>query len=486
MERIALPLTILVTFALVASVQGALIDATPEKIEENKYSDFSNLPVTSALPTYIGSLFLGAFRAIAVDLLWQEYTEAKSKELYHEQQQIIELLVHLQPRNEETWSFLGWDLAFNLARMSRNPKEEWGYIRAGIERLLEGVQVNQNSVKLKYDIAETLYYKACWDPGRFQRKYLDLYAADREFQRMVLGGEPESDLPFEPARRWYRLTREKIQELDRAGDLESARLRQVATASGLLLSDSTMDIFIKETWFAEAMKRWNDGDYDLAEKPLGKAIETIDDILRMYRKESIPTEMLGKMREAYSDIRAAIPLVRQRTATRSKEDLIALLDRMEPVIAKYGNLEGGYILEWLSPLKREAGGDRHEFNDNFDTARWLNPGKPIKAFSIAPTAEDVDLFLIPIDDKIDDPALFVPRRVRIRITGTDKVGLRILLAAVGDHEHPVISQDLPGDREWADIVFDVPVETGYILAVMAASDRSRWNPTALYDVERIQ
>lgn len=478
-----------VLLLLLVGVQRELIDPTPEKTEEDRFSDFSNLPVSSALPAYIGSLFLGAFRAIAVDILWMEYSEANSKQLYHEQKQLVELLTHLQPRNEETWCYLGWDLAYNLAGMAPTPEEKWRYIREGLDRLMEGARINTNSVKILFDIASTLSFKATWQEGVFQHGYLESYAGDREFQRRLLGRDPDSTLPFEASRHWFLKAREKIRELSRKKGIEGARLSHTVSASGLALTDSTMDISIIETEYYEAMFHWHRGEYDKAAAPLERAIRGIDDLLRTYGDDAISSLLFRKKKALFTAILDAIPLVRENMRTPSPRALIEILGILEPAYLANAKTDGGYVYGWLSTVKQRAGGDVHEINDDLFSCRVLEPRRPIGRCTIAPTPGDVDVFAVRIDDGLEETEQYRPVAVRVAISGVKDLPIRIAVLPIGDafrrNVPPVHEMTTAGDRETETVVFTAAKETHYLITITSA-DPNRWLPDRVYAVELLE
>ena len=55
---------------LLAAVQHWGLERQPETVVEAPMKNLRNIPASQALPTYIASLFFGAFRAVAVDILW--------------------------------------------------------------------------------------------------------------------------------------------------------------------------------------------------------------------------------------------------------------------------------------------------------------------------------------------------------------------------------------------------------------------------------
>jgi hypothetical protein len=91
----------------------------------------SNLPASTVLPTYVATLFFGAFRAVAVDILWIQLRKVKEEKRWYEMKEVTEFISYVQPRNPEVWSHLGWDAAYNVANGFTDKEEGWKWVKYG-------------------------------------------------------------------------------------------------------------------------------------------------------------------------------------------------------------------------------------------------------------------------------------------------------------------------------------------------------------------
>ena len=66
------PVTLVVVALLIGALfllQGQVLEKSPEQRLERASQNLGELKASTLLPTYIGSLFLGSFRAVAIDIL---------------------------------------------------------------------------------------------------------------------------------------------------------------------------------------------------------------------------------------------------------------------------------------------------------------------------------------------------------------------------------------------------------------------------------
>ena len=100
-----------------------------------------------------GTLLLGGFRGIAVNIVWVRAMRLQwiEKEFF-ELVALYEIIQALQPRFPLVWSFSAWNMAYNIAALVDTPEEEWKWIQAGISDLKEGIKRNPRSFRLPLEL----------------------------------------------------------------------------------------------------------------------------------------------------------------------------------------------------------------------------------------------------------------------------------------------------------------------------------------------
>src|SRR5262245_59322208 len=90
------------------ALQALVLERTQVQRLERASMNLGELRASTLLPTYIGSLFLGSFRAVAIDILWiQMHRMGEEEHRYFERVEIMDLITKLQPRNPEAWAYMG-------------------------------------------------------------------------------------------------------------------------------------------------------------------------------------------------------------------------------------------------------------------------------------------------------------------------------------------------------------------------------------------
>ena len=239
------------TMGIVALLLGALfylqfgvLEKTEVQRLERASQNLGELRASDHLPTYVGSLFLGAFRAVAIDVLWiQMHRMGEEEHRYFERVEIMDLITKLQPRNPEAWAYQGWDAAFNIANHSRTSEyeaqarelrrrikaggpgiKEWEeqlkkteaiirkkdaqfrtWVRVGLRNLAKGSRYLPDDPYLKSEVAHTLWTKSSWSAGVMEEQFLKAIEEDKELQE-DLGEGPMPARPrtaFELSEIWF-------------------------------------------------------------------------------------------------------------------------------------------------------------------------------------------------------------------------------------------------------------------------------------------
>ena len=106
-----------------------------------------------------GTLMLGGFRGLACDLLWLRADSAKENGRFYESVALFEAISRIQPRFEQPWQFMSWDLAYNLSHEVEDRDAKWSWIIAGIDTNIRGVTRNPQSERLLRHLAWMFHHK---------------------------------------------------------------------------------------------------------------------------------------------------------------------------------------------------------------------------------------------------------------------------------------------------------------------------------------
>ncbi|MCE9591782.1 MAG: hypothetical protein K8S99_14805 [Planctomycetes bacterium] len=183
---------ILCIFLIIAGTIGASmmvpsINRQRNDLQLNTMSDAAvrTLPPNEALT----AAALSVFRGLAVDVLWYRMNRLKEEGSFYEINQISNWLVTLQPRFPAVWSFMAWNMAYNVSVATNTPEERWDWVNKGIRILRErGIPNNPNAIRLYREEAWIFFHKI----GQFSDNMNWYYKTRlaREWQE-VLGAPPD-------------------------------------------------------------------------------------------------------------------------------------------------------------------------------------------------------------------------------------------------------------------------------------------------------
>ena len=106
-----------------------------------------------------GTLLLGGFRGLACDLLWMRADGAKQAGRFYESVALFEAISRIQPRFEQPWQFMAWDLAYNLSHEVQERQAKWAWVVAGIRTAVRGCERNPQSERLLRHLAWIFHHK---------------------------------------------------------------------------------------------------------------------------------------------------------------------------------------------------------------------------------------------------------------------------------------------------------------------------------------
>jgi hypothetical protein len=108
---------------------------------------------------FAGTLLLGGFRGLASDLLWMRGLSAKDQGRFYESLALFETIVRIQPRFEQIWEYISWDIPYNIGREFEDEDSKWSWFLAGARFNVRGVQRNPQSERLLRHLAWLFHHK---------------------------------------------------------------------------------------------------------------------------------------------------------------------------------------------------------------------------------------------------------------------------------------------------------------------------------------
>ena len=148
---------ILTLFCLVGLVKTQnWIDDFHAKEPLNQSINNADIPATLAVTT----VALGPLRSLVVNVLWFRAIQQQDKGEYFDALQLAEWITKLQPTNASVWSYLAWNMAYNVAHDFANPEDRWQWISRGIRLLRdEGLRYNPNNRIIRQELARIYYHR---------------------------------------------------------------------------------------------------------------------------------------------------------------------------------------------------------------------------------------------------------------------------------------------------------------------------------------
>jgi hypothetical protein len=97
---------------------------------------------------FAGTLLLGGFRGLACDLLWVRADEGKDHGRYYESLALYRAISRIQPRFEQVWTYMAWDMAYNIGHEVEDEDAKWTWMLQGLEANARGCARNPQSERL--------------------------------------------------------------------------------------------------------------------------------------------------------------------------------------------------------------------------------------------------------------------------------------------------------------------------------------------------
>jgi hypothetical protein len=102
---------------------------------------------------FAGTLMLGGFRGLACDLLWMRADAAQEHGRYYESLALFQTISRVQPRFEHVWTYMSWNMAYNLVHEVEDEDAKWSWYLAGVQANVRGCERNPGSVRLLSHLA---------------------------------------------------------------------------------------------------------------------------------------------------------------------------------------------------------------------------------------------------------------------------------------------------------------------------------------------
>jgi len=109
---------------------------------------------------FLGTAFVGGFRAVAVDIAWVRAMRLEREQKWFELLTLVDLIANLQPRMIMVWKYNAWKMAYNITVAVDDPEEAWQWVKKGLEYLKKGSRRNPTSWEMPETIA-FFYYHRC-------------------------------------------------------------------------------------------------------------------------------------------------------------------------------------------------------------------------------------------------------------------------------------------------------------------------------------
>lgn len=152
-----------------AQVMDRQIEATTDQIDKGEQA------LTVLEPgEFVGTVALGGFRMIAVNILWVRALDNQEDDKHFSALADAELITKLQPNVPSVWSFIAWNLGYNISVLENSEEEGYQWVQSGIVKLREGCDRAKQSKKiweLRRDLGWFYYHRV--GPGfeGYNRKF---------------------------------------------------------------------------------------------------------------------------------------------------------------------------------------------------------------------------------------------------------------------------------------------------------------------------
>ncbi len=108
----------------------------------------------------VATAALGSFRGLAVDVMWYRLEMLKRDGKFHEANTLSQWITTLQPRFPQVWSFMAWNMAYNISVATYTPDERLAWVTKGIDLLRDkGIPFNPYAIRLYRELGWIFFHK---------------------------------------------------------------------------------------------------------------------------------------------------------------------------------------------------------------------------------------------------------------------------------------------------------------------------------------
>ena len=389
--------------AMLVGIQHFGLERTTETLTEAPLKRVAGLPASTVLPTYVATLFFGAFRAVAVDILWIQLRKVKEEKRWYEMKEVTQFISYVQPRNPEVWSHLAWDSAYNIANGFTDKEESWKWVKFGLLWLRKGITTLPNEPYLKHQLAYTLFHKVSWRDGELDLDLLRRIEGDAELQAAIPPDGMKSARPltaFELALPWLEWAREDLMDKE-----------YQITQMGLVLYPETMDGFARYCMVLQGFYDWQSNRHEKAKEWFVRARKQVADMVARTPEAPKTPGFEKRYRNSLSSIFKDWVLFYEKypelvdlelkARSRKPEDERKLLEVMQGLLVKYGPIDEQWLWTRYNPhamlnalkMRMAKGEDTLECNDSIEMASDFPEGN-LAAANLAPEGLDVDVYAL--------------------------------------------------------------------------------------------
>ena len=222
----------------------------------------------SDLPAQAMTLILGGFRGPYVMWLWVRVEDEKHKKVHFDLIDRYTKIAMLQSDYPQVWTFLGWNLAWNLPVQWQSLERRYQWIRRATEFLGEGFRKNPHSAQIAAGMGRIYSEKL----GRSQEAEYYRRRVREEFGRSV----------FLIAYEWYDLTRQLNERYDSLGRGlgKSVQYRQACHNLSFYARELTQEMY---DTFADSVKARAEGRDADARKAYKAGVTQLDETIKAWK-----------------------------------------------------------------------------------------------------------------------------------------------------------------------------------------------------------